>query len=121
MWGATLSWPPLSAPESALAGALRFIKPFGAMVMGRGFREQYGNGRMADFRCYFLGRDRKVMAVEDIKAATIDRAVTKGILAMVIRNALSFELWRHDICVYVHKSAAKPTAAPPDRHKAAQH
>lgn len=68
---------------------------------------------MADFRCYFLGRDRKVMAVEDLKAPTVSRAVTKGILAMVIRNALSFELWRNSLCVYVHKPVAEPTPAPP--------
>jgi hypothetical protein len=76
---------------------------------------------MADFRCYFLGRDRKVMAVEDMKAATVDLAVTRSILAMVIRNALSFELWRREICVYVHKPVAEPTTASSVQRKAALH
>ena len=72
---------------------------------------------MPDFRCYFLDAKRAVMAVEDMKAPTLNRAVTKGILAMVIRQAENFELWRRDLCVYVHKPEAegKPSAKPAAR------
>lgn len=66
---------------------------------------------MAEFRCYLLDSDREVMAVEVIRALTLPRAVTKGILAAVMRQATTFELWRNDFCVYAHQSPAASTSA----------
>ena len=66
---------------------------------------------MAEFRCYLLDGDRKVMAVETIRALTLPRAVTKGIFAAVTREAATFELWRNDFCVYAHQSLAASTPA----------
>lgn len=63
---------------------------------------------MAEFRCYLLDGNRKVMAIEAIRALTLPRAVTKGILASVMRRAETFELWRNDLCVYVHHAAIAP-------------
>jgi len=66
---------------------------------------------VAEFRCYLLDGDRKVMAVEAIRALTLPRAVTKGILATVMRQAETFELWRNELCVYVHHQAIAPAPA----------
>ncbi|MDE2227689.1 MAG: hypothetical protein KGL11_01430 [Alphaproteobacteria bacterium] len=66
---------------------------------------------MAEFRCYLLGSDRKVMAIESIRALTLPRAVTKGILAMVMRRAATFELWRSDLCIYVYQPPEVPREA----------
>lgn len=69
---------------------------------------------VAEFRCYLLDSNRKVIAVESVRALTLPRAVTKGILAGVMRRATAFELWRNDLCVYVHETAlAPPPAATP--------
>lgn len=65
---------------------------------------------MAEFRCYLLGLDRKVMAVETIRALALPRAVTKGILAAVARRATTFELWRNDLCVYTYELPSPPPA-----------
>ncbi|MGH6967712.1 MAG: hypothetical protein ACREEL_06070 [Stellaceae bacterium] len=66
---------------------------------------------MAEFRCYLLDGDRKVMAVESVRSLTLPRAVTKGILAGVMRRATTFELWRNDLCVYVHQTPLVPPPA----------
>ena len=63
---------------------------------------------MAEFRCYLLDGNRKVMAVEVIRTLTLPRAVTKGILATVMRRAETFELWRNDLCVYIHNAVIAP-------------
>lgn len=68
---------------------------------------------MAEFRCYLLDGDRKVMAVETIRALALPRAVTKGILAAVARHATTFELWRDELCVYAHEAMIVPPAAKP--------
>lgn len=65
---------------------------------------------MAEFRCYLLDGDRKVMAVETIRTLTLPHAVTKGILAAVARHAATFELWRDELCIYAHGAM---TAHPP--------
>jgi len=41
--------------------------------------------KVAEFCCYLLVQNRKVMAIETIHALAPPRAVTKGILAMVAR------------------------------------
>jgi hypothetical protein len=71
------------------------------------WRRNRGVG-VAEFRCYLLDGNRKVMAVESIRALTLPRAMTKGILATVFRRAETFELWRNDLCVYVHHAAIAP-------------
>ena len=82
---------------------------------------------MAEFRCYLLDRNRKVIAIETIRALALPRAVTKGILAAVARQAAIFELWRDNLCVYTHDlpnpSPARPwpPASPANRHDAADH
>lgn len=68
--------------------------------------------KVAEFRCYLLDGNRKVMAVEGITALTLPRAVTKGILASVMRQAETFELWRNDRCVYAHQTAITPVLSP---------
>ncbi|HVA34694.1 MAG TPA: hypothetical protein VNG52_00530 [Stellaceae bacterium] len=70
---------------------------------------------MAEFRCYLLDSNRKVMAIEALRALTLPRAVTKGILATVMRHAETFELWRNDLCVYVHRGVVPEPAATPAR------
>lgn len=69
-------------------------------------------GQLADFRCYLLDGDRKVMAVEPVRALSLRRAITKGILIMTTRQAAGFELWRDDLCVYRHPADA---GSAPDR------
>ena len=84
---------------------------------------------MAEFRCYLLDRNRKVMAIESIRALALalPRAVTKGILAAVARQAAIFELWRNNLCVYTYDlpspapGRTQPTASPANRHGAADH
>jgi len=66
---------------------------------------------MAEFRCYLLDGDRKVMAVETIRALALPRAVTKGILAAVARHATTFELWRDELRVYAHEAMTAQTPA----------
>ena len=66
---------------------------------------------VAEFRCYLLDHDRKVIAVETIRALALPRAVTKGILATVARRATTFELWRDDFCVYAHEATVAPPLA----------
>jgi hypothetical protein len=66
---------------------------------------------MAEFRCYLLDGNRKVMATEVVRALTLPHAVTKGILAAVTRRAATFELWRDDRCIYVHQTAITPPPA----------
>lgn len=66
---------------------------------------------MAEFRCYLLDRNRKVMAVDIVRALALPRAVTKGILAAAARQAAAFELWRGDLCVYTHEAASAAAAA----------
>ncbi len=41
---------------------------------------------MAEFHCYLLDRNRKVMAVDIVHALALPRAVTKGILAAAARH-----------------------------------
>lgn len=80
---------------------------------------------MAEFRCYLLDYNRKVMAVETIRALALPRAVTKGILAAVARHATTFELWRNNLCVYTYElpsappARTRPTSFPTHRHDAA--
>lgn len=82
---------------------------------------------MAEFRCYLLDRNRKVMAVDIVRALALPRAVTKGILAAVARQAATFELWRNNLCVYTYDLAGaaaartQPTASPANGHDAAEH
>lgn len=61
--------------------------------------------KVADFRCYLLDRNRKVIAI-------------KGILAAVARQAATFELRRNNLCVYTYE---KPVASPANRHDVANH
>ncbi|MDE1904444.1 MAG: hypothetical protein KGI46_11350 [Alphaproteobacteria bacterium] len=65
---------------------------------------------MAEFRCYLLDRNRKVVAIETIRALALPRAVTKGILAAVARQAATFELWRNNLCVYTYDLPSAPPA-----------
>lgn len=80
---------------------------------------------MAEFRCYLLDRNRKVMAIETIRALALPRAVTKGILAAVAREAATFELWRSNLCVYTYDlpstppAGTQPTVSSANRHDAA--
>lgn len=80
---------------------------------------------MAEFRCYLLDRNRKVMAIETIRALALPRAVTKGILAAGARQAATFELWRNNLCVYTYElpspppAPTRPTASSTHRHDAA--
>jgi len=66
--------------------------------------------KVAEFRCYLLDRNRKVMAIESIRALALPRAVTKGILAAVARQAATFELWRNNLCVYTYDLPDPPPA-----------
>lgn len=74
--------------------------------------------KVADFRCYLLDRNRKVIAIKTIRALALPRAVTKGILAAVARQAATFELRRNNLCVYTYE---KPVASPATGHDAADH
>lgn len=66
--------------------------------------------KVAEFRCYLLDRNRKVVAIETIRALALPRAVTKGILAAVARQAATFELWRNNLCVYTYDLPSAPPA-----------
>lgn len=83
--------------------------------------------KVAESRCYLLDRNRKVMAIETIRALARPRAVTKGILAAVARQAATFKLWRNNLCVYTYELPnplpvrTQPVASPANRHDAADH
>lgn len=83
--------------------------------------------KVAEFRCYLLDRNRKVVAIETIRALALPRAVTKGILAAVARQAATFELWRNNLCVYTYDlpntppAGTQPTVSSANQHDAADH
>ena len=81
--------------------------------------------KVAEFRCYLLDQNRKVMAIETIRALALPRAVTKGILAAAARQATTFELWRNNLCVYTYEPPSalparmQPTASSANPHDTA--
>ena len=82
--------------------------------------------KAAEFRCYLRDGNRQVMAIETIRALALPRALTKGILAAVARQAATFELWRNNLCVYTYElpnpsPARTPPASLANQHDAADH
>lgn len=83
--------------------------------------------KVVEFRCYLLDRNRKVVAIKTIPALALPRAVTKGILAAVACQAVTFELWHNNLCVYTYDLPSAPTAptqstaSPANRIDAADH